>query len=173
MVIARRPATARPGDCPAGTVVAIQGRSGTVRPMTSPLTDELYEPVLQAGTPIEVVVCDTPFRDLAPMITRQRLVVEGIMPEPIDDQAIRDYLIRLTEVCGMTALMEPVTHCCDAYGWSGWAHWEDSGAHFYAWDRPILFFSADIYTCKSFDPQAATLFTRDYFDASEIVARAF
>lgn len=52
-------------------------------------------------------------------------------------------------------------------------HWETSGAYFYAWDTPRLFFSVDIYTCKAFDPGAVVAFTRRYFQASEVVSRGF
>jgi S-adenosylmethionine decarboxylase len=110
------------------------------------------------------------FRDLAPTIHRQRLVVEGTCRAPIDDQAIRTYLTELSAVCGMRLLGEPVTHRSDTYGWAGWVHWETSGAHFYAWDRP-LFFSVDLYTCKAFDPVAAVDFTARFFDTNEIVAK--
>src|SRR4051795_1094562 len=88
--------------------------------------------------------------DLAPMIHRQRLVIEGRPPEPIDAPAISRYLVELGELCDMHVLSEPVTHRSDASGWAGWVHWETPGAHFYAWDQPIRFFSVDIYTCKPF-----------------------
>jgi S-adenosylmethionine decarboxylase len=118
-----------------------------------------------------VVSAQDPLPDLAPMIHRQRLVIEGRPPEPIDDAAITDYLLGLGEVCGMTVLAAPVTHRSETYGWAGWVHWENSGAHFYAWDQPVRFFSVDIYTCKAFDPHDAVAFTRTFFDASEIVAK--
>jgi S-adenosylmethionine decarboxylase len=111
------------------------------------------------------------FRDLAPMIRRQRLVIEGTCRTPIDDEAIRVYLSDLSVVCGMQLLGEPVTHRSDRFGWAGWVHWETSGAHFYAWEQPALFFSVDIYTCKEFDPAAAVAFTSRFFDALEIVAK--
>jgi S-adenosylmethionine decarboxylase len=52
-------------------------------------------------------------------------------------------------------------------------HWEGSGAHLYAWDTPVLFFSVDVYTCKRFDMERAVGYTRRFFDASQIVAKAF
>ena len=107
------------------------------------------------------------------MIPRYRLVVEGTPPSPIDDAAIRAYLRELSDVCEMTLLLEPVTHRSDRYGWAGWVHWETSGAHFYAWESPILFFSVDIYTCKAFDLAAAVEFTRTFFGAGEVVAQSF
>jgi S-adenosylmethionine decarboxylase len=112
-------------------------------------------------------------RDLAPDIHRQRLVIEGLCLEPISDGQIRDYLTQLSDVCEMTPLIEPVTHRSERYGWAGWVHWETSGAHFYAWETPSLFFSVDIYACKPFDPQLAVEFTRDYFNAPEVVAKTF
>jgi S-adenosylmethionine/arginine decarboxylase-like enzyme len=130
---------------------------------------------LEAGTVAtaidDVIVTVEPSRDLAPSIHRQRLVIEGTCTAPITDQAIRTYLTQLSDVCGMTTLIEPVTHRSDRYGWAGWIHWETSGAHFYAWESP-LFFSIDIYTCKAFDAVEAVRFTRDFFDATDIVARS-
>lgn len=116
---------------------------------------------------------DQPFSDLAPQILRQRLVIEGIPARTITDIQIKDYLAKLSEVTEMVTLLEPVTHNSDKYGWSGWIHWETSGAHFYAWEEPMLFFSVDIYTCKEFSEEAAVAFTKDFFDASKIVYRSF
>ena len=111
--------------------------------------------------------------DLAPMIVRQRLVIEGIPSEPITDAKIRRYLVELGAVCDMVVLTEPVTHRSDKFGWAGWVHWETSGSHFYAWEQPLLFFSVDIYTCKAFDPRRAVAFTEAFFAASTIVAKEF
>lgn len=108
-------------------------------------------------------------KDLAPEIYRQRLIVEGYPKKAISDTDIKQYLSRLSEQTDMVQLIDPVTHNSDLYGWAGWIHWETSGAHFYAWERPKLFFSVDIYTCKAFDAKAAVDFTKDFFDAEEIV----
>jgi hypothetical protein len=110
-------------------------------------------------------------RDLAPEIYRQRLVVEGLMAAPICAADIVGYLTALGPVTDMVVLTEPVTHRSPQYGWAGWVHWETSGAHFYAWDVPRLFFSVDIYTCKVFDADAVVAFTQQYFQASEVVSR--
>jgi len=112
-----------------------------------------------------------PFRDLAPTILRQRLIIEGTRAQPISDREIIEYLRGLSEVCEMTVLIDPVTHRSDRFGWAGWVHWETSGAHFYAWDEPYVFFSVDIYTCKAFDPAHAIAYTRDFFDADQVVAK--
>lgn len=111
--------------------------------------------------------------DLAPEIYRQRLVIEGLVTQPITAAQIETYLAELSDVLDMTTLLEPVTHMSDTYGWAGWIHWETSGAHFYAWDQPRLFFSVDIYTCKPFSSERAVAFTRDFFRATEVSFRDF
>ena len=67
----------------------------------------------------------------------------------------------------MVTVTLPVTNESVEWGWAGWIHWETSGAHFYAWDRPLLFFSVDIYTCKAFLVEDALAFTRNYFAPTE------
>ena len=111
-------------------------------------------------------------RDLAPSIHRQRLIVEGRPAAPIGDVEIRQYLTQLSDVCRMHRLIDPVTHRSDTYGWAGWIHWEASGAHFYAWEKPVLFYSVDIYACARFDPEAVVDFTRAFFGSEEIVSRS-
>lgn len=111
--------------------------------------------------------------DLAPDICRQRLVVEGLCSQPIDDASIRGYLSQLSSTIDMVSLMEPVTHQSPLYGWAGWIHWETSGAHFYAWDVPRLFFSVDVYSCKAFSPEAVVDLSREWFQATDVVSKGF
>lgn len=112
-------------------------------------------------------------KDLAPGILRQRMVLEGTCPVPISQEKIIDYLGELSNVCEMRLLRFPVTHRSDRFGWAGWIHWETSGAHFYAWETPQLFFSVDIYTCKAFDAERVYWFTKDFFEAQEMAAASF
>jgi S-adenosylmethionine decarboxylase len=112
-------------------------------------------------------------KDLAPEIYRQRLVIEGVPRRPVDAGQIATYLSRLSDVLQMHALMEPVTHWSPKFGWAGWLHWETSGAHLYAWDEPMLFFSVDIYTCKPFQDEVAVRYTEEFFEAQQIVHRNF
>lgn len=112
-------------------------------------------------------------KDLAPNIYRQRLVIEGYPAEAISDDAIKRYLSALSTVLDMQQLIEPITHRSDLYGWAGWIHWETSGAHFYAWEQPLLFFSVDIYTCKAFNPEDAVAFTEKFFNTNAIEYREF
>ncbi len=56
------------------------------------------------------------FRDLAPTIHRQRLVIEGYPKTPITDEDIKRFLSRLSHELDMKELIEPVTHRSDPYG---------------------------------------------------------
>lgn len=112
-------------------------------------------------------------RDLAPEIFRQRVVIEGLPSKIISADEIKAYLTQLSDQIGMKKLIEPVTHRSELYGEAAWIHWETSGAHFYAWDQPRLFFSVDIYTCKTFDASLAAEFTEHYFGATDIEMREF
>lgn len=111
--------------------------------------------------------------DLAPEIYRQRLVIEGYPTRPISGDEIEEYLSKLSEVIEMKLLITPVTHKSERFGWAGWIHWETSGAHFYAWEEPRLFFSVDIYTCKAFKPEVAVKFTQEFFNISTTESKSF
>ena len=113
------------------------------------------------------------FEDLAPHITRQRLVIEGYPGFIIADHHIKDYLTALSDVIKMKALIDPVTNRSHKYGWAGWIHWETSGAHFYAWEAPMSFLSVDIYACKAFDVNTAVNFTNTFFSATKTVHESF
>ena len=137
----------------------------------SPAVSELLRPRVLADAPPSTQA--EGWRDLAPGIVRQRLVIEGIPARAIGDEQIRHYLSALSREVDMVQLLEPVTHRSDLYGWAGWIHWETSGAHFYAWEQPQLFFSVDVYTCKAFDVATAVSFTRRFLDAGTVVAKSF
>lgn len=110
-------------------------------------------------------------KDLAPNIFRQRVIVEGMREKAILPEEIRDYLSQLSAVLKMKIVSDPIVNHSQV-GWAGWIHWETSGAHFYAWDEPCVFFSVDIYTCKPFNVNDAVKFTEEYFQASTIVCKS-
>lgn len=120
----------------------------------------------------------TKYKDLAPTIHRQRLVIEGIPKDKtyISAEKIKAYLSQLSKELDMVQISDVTTHRSDLYGEAAWIHWETSGAHFYAWEQPILFFSVDIYTCKAFKNEDAVAYTKSYFgieDDKDITYKAF
>ena len=99
-------------------------------------------------------VIHTTFKDLAPMITRKRLVLEGLMKRQFTNPEINKYMIQLSSVMNMTIVTNPVFSYDKDYGTSAYMCWKESGMHVYTWkkndDRPD-FISIDIYTCKDFN----------------------
>lgn len=109
------------------------------------------------------------WKDLSPTIYRQRLVIEGIPNKAIEAKSVDQYLKRLSRLLKMTLVMGPLTRTNPRYGRSSYIYWEESGTHFYTWDKPFPFFSVDIYTCKKFKVKDAVDFTKKFFKTKEIV----
>jgi len=110
------------------------------------------------------------FKDLAPHITRQRLVIEGLNEEHLAERFIYEFLIDLSEELDMTMVDIPMIRRVQDYGYCGFMNWIESGCHFYTYaaaaedgDLPIQeLFTLDIYTCKKFDPVKCTNFVACY-----------
>tara|TARA_Y100001938_G_C8083488_1_gene430519 strand:+ start:1590 stop:2036 length:447 start_codon:yes stop_codon:yes gene_type:complete len=104
------------------------------------------------------------WKDLAPDIFRQRIIIEGTLHKPFLAEDMTRYCNEITEVLKMTAVTAPVCNYDPDYGWCAYTHWKESGMHIYGWDdRKPPFFSIDIYTCKAFDPQHAINYSKEFF----------
>ena len=104
------------------------------------------------------------WRDLAPDICRQRIVVEGTLHNPFTPEGMTQYCQEITKVLNMTAVTTPVCNYDSHYGWCAYMHWKESGMHIYGWDdRKPPFFSIDIYTCKEFSNASVINFTEEFF----------
>jgi len=104
------------------------------------------------------------YTDLAPNITRQRLIIEGTLKSPFSGKKMSKYCEGMTEVLKMTAVTAPTCNYDSDYGWCAYMHWKESGIHIYAWDEhEPPFFSVDIYTCRSFEPKSPVEYTREFF----------
>jgi len=104
------------------------------------------------------------WRDLAPDITRQRLVIEGTIHDTFTPEDMTRYCNELSKVLKMTPITSPMCNHSPRYGWCAFMHWEESGMHVYSWDsRSPNFFSIDIYTCKKFEVDHAINYTQEFF----------
>ena len=117
-------------------------------------------------TTMQHIVELSDFVDLAPSITRRRLIIECIHNQNINEKQIYDYMIELSNVMNMTIVTLPVTNDVEDYGFSAYMSWKESGMHVYTWnqtkDRPN-FMSIDIYTCKDFCIDDIIKFTKNTF----------
>lgn len=109
------------------------------------------------------------WKNLAPSLIRQRLIIEGTTEKIIEPEQIKVYLLELAEVTEMEVLLEPVTNSAHEMGYSGWVHWKTSGAHFYSYNTEPPLFTVDIYTCKPFSVKKVVDFTKKYFKVIELV----
>lgn len=115
------------------------------------------------------------WKNLAPNLIRQRVIIEGTTEKLVEPEQIKDYLLKLSKVVKMQVFSVPIVYSAHELGYGGWIHWRTSGCHFYSypaggsWNLEKPFFSVDCYTCKPFSVKEAVEFTRNYFKTIEIV----
>jgi len=109
------------------------------------------------------------WKNLAPDLVRQRIIIEGTTKEIVGIKEIKKYLFELSKIVKMTVLSDPVAYTAHEDGFGGWIHWKTSGAHFYSYQTNPPLFTVDCYTCKPFSVKKAIEFTKKYFDSIDIV----
>ena len=104
------------------------------------------------------------WKDLAPDIFRQRMIIEGTLHNTFEPEDITRFAKEISLVLNMELITSPVLNYEPKYGWCAFVHWKESGMHIYTWDdRTPKFFSVDVYTCKTFSPSDAVKYTTDFF----------
>ncbi len=117
-------------------------------------------------------------KNLAPDIFRQRLLVEGYYTVEVTRERVAAYLLGVAAHLNLTAYGEPTIHSpaglgkAENQGFDAFLPLIDSGIAAYIWSS-ARFFSIVLYTCKGFDAQAAVEYTREFFGAGEVAAKAF
>ncbi|MDP3883281.1 MAG: S-adenosylmethionine decarboxylase [Candidatus Staskawiczbacteria bacterium] len=109
------------------------------------------------------------WKNLAPDLIRQRIIIEGTTEKIVEPEQIKKYLVKLAEVCDMEVISEPKAYSAHEMGYGGWIHWKSSGATFYSYPTKPPLFTVDCYTCKPFSGQEAFEFTKKYFCSIECV----
>lgn len=111
------------------------------------------------------------WKNLAPDLVRQRVIVEGTTEKIVEPEEIKTYLSALAGVTKMEVLSGPFAYSAHDMGYGGWVHWKTSGSHFYSYPTNPPLFTIDCYTCKPFSVEEMVEFTKKYFNAREIVWR--
>jgi len=118
-----------------------------------------------------------PYRDLAPGIVRQRLLLEGYWDVEVTAEVVRGFLLGLAAHLDLRTYGDPVVFAPasgmgreENAGWDAFVPLIDSGISGYFWAGP-RFFSVVLYTCKYFDPDAAEAFTRSFLGVTGDLAR--
>ncbi len=117
-------------------------------------------------------------KNLAPELTRQRLLIEGFYGISVDESVIRDYFKSLTAELGLKAYGEPTIFSpgglgkTENQGYDAFIPLVDSGIALYVWGN-VKFLSCVIYTCKSFDEEQALAVTKKFFNMAELAFQRF
>ncbi len=118
-------------------------------------------------------------KNLAPNITRQRLLIEGFYGIEADEETIIDYFDKITTELDLRMDGDPIVFKTlgdegkgKNQGYDAFVPLIDSGISVYVWAVP-KFLSVIIYTCKQFDEEAALAFTKTFWDIKEIVFKSF
>jgi S-adenosylmethionine decarboxylase len=117
-------------------------------------------------------------QDLAPGITRQRLLIEGYYTAAVDSSVVENYLRGIAAHLLLRTYRRPVVHApggagkADNEGFDAFIPLIDSGISLYVWSKQ-KFFATVLFTCKSFDVESALRFTQDHFGADRLEHRSF
>jgi S-adenosylmethionine decarboxylase len=109
------------------------------------------------------------WKNLAPNLPRQRIIIEGTTEKIVEPDEIKKYLIELAKICEMEVMSGPVAYTAHDMGYGGWIHWKSSGAAFYSYPTDPPLFTVDCYTCKPFSGEKTFEFTKKYFDVIDCV----
>lgn len=135
---------------------------------------------LKSNKKMETKNTSNTWRDLAPLLCRQRLTIEAKVDRLIGEDEIKNFLLKLSVEVDMQLLQEPFAHPAiklgKLVGYGGWAHWVTSGCAVYSYDKwftqnSFHLITVDCYTCKPFSVEKAVEFTKRYFKTIEIVFR--
>lgn len=117
-------------------------------------------------------------KNIAPYITRQRLLVEGFFSIDIDKKKIGAFYSGILKELNLKAYGRPTIHATGAkgrkinQGYDCFIPLIDSGISLYVWSN-ARFFSVVIFTCKRFSAAKAIKFCDQFFLAEKIVYKNF
>lgn len=117
-------------------------------------------------------------KNLAPGIVRQRLLIEGYYSINAEKKTIEDYFRIITQALGLRMYDKPIIFSPSGsgkkknQGYDAFVPLIDSGISVYIWSN-AKFFSAIIYTCKTFDKDKAVQVTKSFFKIKEIEYESF
>ena len=117
-------------------------------------------------------------KNIAPKITRQRILIEGFFTIDVDKKTIEKYFTTITKELKLKAYGKPIIFSPGGkgkeanQGYDAFIPLIDSGISIYIWGNS-KFFSGIIYTCKSFDEKKALEVTKDFFKMEKMEYKSF
>jgi hypothetical protein len=117
-------------------------------------------------------------KNLAPSITRQRLLIEGFYKIDVNKKVIINYFKTITKSLNLKMYGEPIIFSPGGegkeinQGYDAFVPLIDSGISVYVWAN-AKFLSLIIYTCKSFDENKALEVTKKFWKVGKIESQSF
>ena len=117
-------------------------------------------------------------KNLAPEITRQRLLMEGFYSVNVDQAVVKSYLLGIASHLDLRTYGAPTVHAPSGLGKEGNQGFDafvpliDSGISLYVWSS-AKFFASVLFTCKKFSTERAINYTKEFLAAPEIEYRVF
>jgi len=117
-------------------------------------------------------------KNLAPNITRQKLLIEGFYKIDADKSVIINYFNTITKSLNLRMYGKPIIFSPGGegkdinQGYDAFVPLIDSGISVYVWSN-AKFLSLIIYTCKSFDENKALEITKKFWKIDKIESRSF
>ena len=116
--------------------------------------------------------------DLAPHITRQRLLIEGFYEADVNEEFIKEFYKKITKELGLRTYGDPIIHSPSGegkeinQGYDCFVPLIDSGIYIGAWTNEN-FLSMVIYTCKKFEVDKAIKITKEFWKIEEVESKSF
>ena len=117
-------------------------------------------------------------KNLAPEVTRQRLLIEGHYNTTVDEEEVRSYLLELAENLDLRTYGQPIVHAptgegkSENQGFDAFVPLIDSGISLYVWTS-MRFFAVVLFTCKAFHVGTAVQFTKQFFESDNAEFQSF
>jgi len=117
-------------------------------------------------------------KDLAPQVSRQRLLIEAKYACVVSKSDVERYLRELPAALDLRIYSAPVVYSPGGegramnQGYDGFVALIDSGISIYVWEN-VKFVSVVVYSCKPFDEAKAIEFTRAFFNVTELEQMSF
>ncbi len=117
-------------------------------------------------------------KDLAPDITRKRMLIEGFYKIEVNEDIIKKFYAKLTNELALRTYGLPIIHNATGMGKEVNSGYDcfvpliDSGIYLGVWTSR-KFISMIIYTCKDFDEKRAVDVTKKFWKIDEVATHSF
>jgi len=117
-------------------------------------------------------------KNIAKGIFRQRLLMEGHYEISVNETVIEKYFVAICEHLNLKMYGKPIIFSPgdggkkENQGYDAFVPLIDSGISVYVWTNK-KFVSIILYTCKGFNSDEASAFTKSFFKLKELVSEEF